>query len=74
MTLLFLSLTLKAEEPKIVYKEKTEIDFESVEIEGQLKKPQGSLISEQNRALFNPLVSIRTNWSLEMIESINQID
>lgn len=74
MTLLILSLTLQAEEPKIVYKEKTEIDFESVEIEGQLKKPQGSLISEQNRALFNPLVSIRTSWSLEMIESINQID
>ena len=74
MTLLFLSLTLQAEEPKIVYKEKTEIDFESVEIEGQLKKPQGSLISEQHRALFNPLVSIRTNWSSEMIESINQIE
>ena len=74
MTLLILSLTLQAEEPKIVYKENTEIDFESVEIEGQLKKPQGSLISEQNRALFNPLVNIRTNWSSEMIESINQID
>ena len=36
------------------------MNIESVEIEGQLKKPQGSLISEQNSALFNPLVNPRS--------------
>lgn len=74
MILLILSLTATADEPNVIYKKETTIDFESVDVQGQLKKPQGSLISEKNRALFNPLVNIRTDWSLEMIESINQID
>ena len=45
MILLILSITVSAEAPKIIYKEKTEIDFEAVDIEGITKKPQGSLIS-----------------------------
>ena len=31
------------EEPKVIYKQKTEIDFEGVEIDGELVKPQGAL-------------------------------
>ena len=72
--LLFLSLIAIADEPVIVYKKETEIDFESVEIEGQLKKPQGVLLTEQQRARFNPLVQLRLEWSQEMSESVNQID
>ena len=60
-------------ERDIVYKQKTEIDFEAVDIEGQLKKPQGSLISEKNRAIFNPLIQIREEWNQEMINSLNQV-
>ena len=60
-------------ERDIVYKQKTEIDFETVEIEGQLKKPHGSLVSEQQRAIFNPLIKIREEWNQEMVDSINDI-
>lgn len=74
MILLILSLFAKAEEPKIIYKKETEIDFELVEIEGQLKKPQGVLLTEKQRARFNPLVQLRLEWSQEMSESVNQID
>ena len=74
MILLILSITVSAEAPKIIYKEKTEIDFEAVDIEGITKKPQGSLISETNRAIFNPLVQIRESWSYEMTQSVNDID
>tara|TARA_Y100000385_G_C12937069_1_gene569313 strand:- start:198 stop:422 length:225 start_codon:yes stop_codon:yes gene_type:complete len=73
MLLLILSLLTYAEEPVVIYKKETKIDFEAVDIEGQLKKPQNTLISETNRALFNPLVQIRTTWNLEMTRSIDDI-
>ena len=38
MILLILSLFALAEEPKIVFKERTEIDFEAVDINGTNKK------------------------------------
>ena len=60
-------------ERDIVYKQKTEIDFESLEIEGHLKKPHGSLVSEQQRAIFNPLIQVREEWNKEMMDSVNQI-
>tara|TARA_B100000282_G_C31489300_1_gene379550 strand:- start:180 stop:410 length:231 start_codon:yes stop_codon:yes gene_type:complete len=75
MNLLFLALTALAGEPEpiIIYKEKTEIDFEALDIEGKLKKPQGAIISERREIFFNPLVQIRENWSYEMTQSINDI-
>ena len=73
MFLLILTQLTFAEEPSVVYKEKTEIDFESVEIEGNLKKPNQALITENARAIFNPLVQIRLSWTKEMSNSINNI-
>ena len=52
-------------EPKIVYKKETQIDFEEIQVEGQLIKPQGSLILERQRAAFNPLISLRENFNHE---------
>ena len=74
MILLILSLFAIADEPKIIYKEKTEIDFEAVDIEGRNKKPMQTLITETNRAIFNPLVKIRTSWHEEMTDSLNDIE
>ena len=71
--LILLSSLLLAGEPKVVYKKETEIDFESVEIEGQIKKPQQALIVEKTRAIFNPLIQIRESWANEMTTSLNQI-
>lgn len=48
---------------KIVYKQKTEIDFEGVDIEGVLQKPQSSLIIERRQASFNPLVKLREDFN-----------
>ena len=73
MFLLILSLFAQAEEPTVVYKEKTEIDFEALDIEGSLKKPVGVLLSERKEIIFNPLVKIREEWISEMNESINDI-
>ena len=61
------------EEPKVVYKEKTEIDFEGLEIEGELIKPQGALVLERQRAAFNPLIKLRTDFDYEMTRSVEEV-
>ena len=60
--------------PKVVYKEKTEIDFEALELEGELVKPQGSLLLERKRANFNPLIKLRKDFNLEMSQSIRNVE
>ena len=57
----------------VVYKQKTEIDFEGLDVEGQLVKPQGALLLDRKRASFNPLIKIRTDFNPEMSSSVNQI-
>ena len=63
----------KEEEPKVIYKARTEIDFEGVEIAGELVRPQGQLIMERHRAQFNPLIKLRTDFDKEIDDSINEI-
>ena len=72
--MLFLALaTFSFADENVIYKKKTEIDFESVEIEGKIKKPPGAFVKEKEKAIFNPLVQIRENWSYEMSLSVNDI-
>jgi len=78
MCLLFLLLSLAyaddpKEEPKVVYKQRTEIDFEGVEIEGELVKPQGSLVLDRRHAKFNPMIKLRTDFDDEMDKSVQEI-
>jgi hypothetical protein len=63
----------KKEEPKVVYKERTEIDFESVEVSGELVRPQGSLVLERKRAQFNSMIKLRTDFDDEMDKSVDEI-
>ena len=60
-------------EPKVIYKDKTEIDFEGVEIEGELVRPQGSLILDRKRAQFNSMIKLRTDFDDEMDKSVDEI-
>ena len=61
------------EEPKVVYKQKTEIDFESVDVVGELVKPQGSLVLDRKRAKFNSMVWIRADFDDEMDKSVEEV-
>ena len=63
----------KEDEPKVIYKERTEIDFEGVEIAGELVRPQGSLVIERKRAKFNPLIKLRTDFDDEIDYSIDEV-
>ena len=79
--LLLLTTIAMADEPQddstenrqIIYKQKTEIDFEGIELEGELIKPQGALLLERKTAKFNPLIRLRTDFDTEMSESVKEI-
>ncbi|MCB9793282.1 MAG: hypothetical protein H6741_11200 [Alphaproteobacteria bacterium] len=60
-------------ERKIQYKSRTEIDFEGVEVAGELVKPQGALLLDRKRANFNPLIKLRQDFNEEMDQSVNQV-
>ena len=57
---------------KIVYKQKTEIDFESFDVEATIQKPQSALILERKKSAFNPLVKIRSDWDDLIEEGIGE--
>jgi len=72
--LLTLSLPVLAQEDRSVsYKERTEIDFEALDVSGEMVKPQGSLLMERKKAEFNPLIKLRTDFNPEMSQSVNDI-
>lgn len=59
--------------PQIRYKERTEIDFEGVDVTGELVKPQGQLLLNRRKADFNPLIKLRTNFDEEMKQSVDEV-
>jgi hypothetical protein len=75
-SLVFMNVALAddtVEEPKVVYKSKTEIDFEGVEVQGELVRPQGSLILDRKRAQFNSMIKLRIDFDDEMDKSVDEV-
>ena len=68
-----LGLAQDEEERTVKYKERTEIDFEGLDVSGELVKPQGALLLDRKRASFNPLIRLRTDFNQEMAESVDEI-
>lgn len=60
-------------EPQVIYKQKTEIDFEGFEIEGELFKPEGALITERQTTSFNPLIQLRMSFQEEITQSVKEV-
>jgi hypothetical protein len=74
--LLFLAGHAKADddgERKVIYKSTTQIDFEDLEIEGILVKPQSALVLERKKASFNPLIKLRTDWNDEIEKNVDEV-
>ena len=71
---LLMSFALGQETDRAVeYKKKTEIDFEELDITGQMVKPQGALLLDRKRASFNPLIKLRSDFNVEMSNSVTEI-
>ena len=75
LSLLSLSSTALAQDDdrNVRYKDRTEIDFEGVDVSGELVKPQGALLLDRKRASFNPLIKLRTDFNPEMSQSVNNV-
>ena len=73
--LLLLAGDARAEddEPKKVYRKETTIDFEELEIERVLIKPQSALVLERKKASFNPLIKLRTDWNDQIDENLDEV-
>ena len=69
----FLVGIIFAQDRATEYKKRTEIDFEALDITGQMIKPQGSVIIERKKAEFNPLIKIRTDFNQEIANSVKEI-
>ena len=63
---------LEESDRKVIYKQKTEIDFESLDVEATIQRPQSSLILERKKSAFNPLVKIRSDWDDLIQEEIGE--
>jgi len=58
---------------QVKYKERTEIDFEGVDVQGELVKPQGQLLLDRRKASFNPLIRLREDFNKEMKASVDEV-
>lgn len=58
---------------KVTYKQKTEIDFEGLDVSGELQKPAGSLVLDRKKATFNPLIKLRAEFNAEMRASVDEV-
>ena len=58
---------------KVVYKSKTEIDFDGLNVDGELQKPQSALVLDRKKASFNPLIKLRLDFNEEMEQSIDDV-
>jgi len=74
--MMFLALPALAQDDtnrQVKYKERTEIDFEGVDVQGELVKPQGQLLLDRRKASFNPLIRLREDFNQEMKDSVDQV-
>ena len=72
--LVLLVIAQEVDEPIVKYKKETVIDFEGLELEGELVRPQGNLILERKRANFNPLIRLKQDFDVEIKQSAKEIE
>ena len=58
---------------RVVYKKVYELDFDGLRVDATAEKPNGVLILEAPRPVFNPLVHLRDHFNDELAESTRQV-
>ena len=59
--------TSVADEPRVVYPKRTELDFEGTQIEGELRNPGEFYFQRRPEEKFDSLVKRRKNFHREML-------
>ncbi|MBU0550541.1 hypothetical protein KKF91_16490 [Myxococcota bacterium] len=62
-----------SEDPSVVYKKNTEIDFEDDVVEGSFVRPEGEFMSSRKGGRNTSLIRIRENFLPEMLKSAEDI-
>lgn len=62
---------MDAEGRKVIYRQKTVIDFEDVMLEGQIKKPSGSFLMDRTKTKFNSLINLKKDFNKELVKSVD---
>lgn len=60
-------------DPGVVYRKKTEYDFEDDVVEGSFVRPEGEYLDSRRRARHSSLIRIRENFVPEMLKSAEDI-
>lgn len=60
-------------DPNVVYRKKTEYDFEDDVVEGSFVRPEGEYLDSRRRARHSSLIRIRENFVPEMLKSAEDI-
>lgn len=55
-----------------VYKNNQEINFEGLDVQGEIKKPQGAYLLERKKSSFSPLIKFRQNFDDEVVGSLEE--
>lgn len=62
-----------AEDPNVLYRKKTEFDFEDDLVEGSFVRPEGEYLDARRGARHTSLIRIRENFVPEMLKSAEDI-
>lgn len=57
---------------KVVYQKETDINFEGLDVQGEIKKPTGAYLLERKKSNFSPLIKFKQNWDEEVVRSMEQ--
>lgn len=61
------------EADRTVYRQRTVIDFTDVTLEGELKKPEGTVMMHRGRTQFDSLIQLRGDFQQELERSVDQL-
>lgn len=61
------------EADKVVYRQKTLVDFNDVTLEGELTKPEGGYGMVRKRTSFSSLIQMRDNFLPELQKSVDNL-
>jgi hypothetical protein len=58
----------------VVYASETVVDFEGLDVNGELVRPQGAHLQERRRAEFAPMIALRMDFNDELSASVDMIE
>lgn len=56
-----------SKQPSVIYPKKTELDFDGIQVEGELRNPGEFYFQHRNQNQFDSLVKRRKNFHREML-------